>query len=107
MVGAPPSNARKTGNWLEFRRLRNFVPVPLFAPAPIPLVGRFLQTSALRAVLGDGSFGRGTIWIYEGGRENYKGTRIKVIGVGGGGCDAVSRLVREGLDMEFHAMEPV
>src|SRR5213075_3101477 len=33
------------------------------------------------------------------------GTRIKVIGVGGGGCNAVARMVAEGLEgVEFYAM---
>jgi cell division protein FtsZ len=33
------------------------------------------------------------------------GTRIKVIGVGGGGCNAVARMVQEGMDgVEFYAM---
>ena len=33
------------------------------------------------------------------------GTRIKVIGVGGGGCNAVARMVHEGLEgVEFHAV---
>src|SRR5579872_1370312 len=33
------------------------------------------------------------------------GTRIKVIGVGGGGCNAVARMVHEGLEgVEFYAM---
>src|SRR6476659_3380217 len=37
--------------------------------------------------------------------EARTGTRIKVIGVGGGGCNAVARMVAEGLDgVEFYAM---
>jgi len=37
--------------------------------------------------------------------EAANGARIKVIGVGGGGCNAVARMVREGLEgVEFHAM---
>ncbi|HUP04410.1 MAG TPA: cell division protein FtsZ [Bryobacteraceae bacterium] len=43
---------------------------------------------------------------YEIQEETRSGTRIKVIGIGGGGCNAVSRLVREGLGgVEFHAMD--
>ena len=43
---------------------------------------------------------------YEIEEETRSGARIKVIGVGGGGCNAVSRLIREGLDgVEFHAMD--
>ena len=42
---------------------------------------------------------------YEIEEEARSGTRIKVIGVGGGGCNAVARMVEEGLDgVEFHAM---
>src|SRR3954466_11053591 len=42
---------------------------------------------------------------YEIEEEVSLGTRIKVIGVGGGGCNAVARMVREGLDGgEFYAM---
>jgi cell division protein FtsZ len=37
--------------------------------------------------------------------EARTGTRIKVVGVGGGGCNAVARMVQEGLDgVEFYAM---
>src|SRR5437763_15624881 len=37
--------------------------------------------------------------------EARTGTRIKVIGVGGGGCNAVARMVAEGLEgVEFYAM---
>src|SRR5713101_752480 len=37
--------------------------------------------------------------------EARGGTRIKVIGVGGGGCNAVARMVAEGLEgVEFYAM---
>src|SRR5262245_27193564 len=37
--------------------------------------------------------------------EARQGTRIKVIGVGGGGCNAVARMVAEGLEgVEFYAM---
>lgn len=43
---------------------------------------------------------------YEIEEETRNGARIKVIGVGGGGCNAVSRLVRDGLEgVEFHAMD--
>ena len=42
---------------------------------------------------------------YEIEEEVRLGTRIKVIGVGGGGCNAVARMVEEGLEgVEFHAM---
>jgi len=42
---------------------------------------------------------------YEIEEEARSGTRIKVIGVGGGGCNAVARMVAEGLDgVEFYAM---
>src|SRR6185295_4669153 len=42
---------------------------------------------------------------YEMQEEACCGTRIKVIGVGGGGCNAVARMVAEGLDgVEFYAM---
>ena len=42
---------------------------------------------------------------YELEEEARTGTRIKVIGVGGGGCNAVARMVEEGLDgVEFYAM---
>jgi len=42
---------------------------------------------------------------YEIEEEAHLGTRIKVIGVGGGGCNAVARMVQEGLDgVEFYAM---
>src|ERR1035438_8902632 len=42
---------------------------------------------------------------YEMEEEARTGTRIKVIGVGGGGCNAVARMVAEGLDgVEFYAM---
>jgi cell division protein FtsZ len=37
--------------------------------------------------------------------EARTGTRIKVVGVGGGGCNAVARMVQEGLDgVEFYGM---
>src|ERR1044071_2042932 len=37
--------------------------------------------------------------------EARGGTRMKVIGVGGGGCNAVARMVAEGLEgVEFYAM---
>jgi cell division protein FtsZ len=37
--------------------------------------------------------------------ETRKGARIKVVGVGGGGCNAVARMVSEGLEgVEFHAI---
>jgi len=43
---------------------------------------------------------------YELEEEAPSGARIKVIGIGGGGCNAVARLVREGLTgVEFHAMD--
>src|SRR3954452_11389000 len=42
---------------------------------------------------------------YEIEEEARSGTRIKVIGVGGGGCNAVARMVQEGMDgVEFYAM---
>src|SRR4051812_31756119 len=42
---------------------------------------------------------------YELEEEARTGTRIKVIGVGGGGCNAVARMVAEGLEgVEFYAM---
>src|SRR6202163_2017789 len=42
---------------------------------------------------------------YEIEEEASLGTRIKVIGVGGGGCNAVARMVQEGLEgVEFYAM---
>src|SRR3954464_12271223 len=42
---------------------------------------------------------------YEMEEEARSGTRIKVIGVGGGGCNAVARMVAEGLEgVEFYAM---
>ena len=42
---------------------------------------------------------------YEIEEESRMGTRIKVIGVGGGGCNAVARMVEEGLDgVQFYAM---
>jgi cell division protein FtsZ len=42
---------------------------------------------------------------YEIEEEIRGGARIKVIGVGGGGCNAVARMVEEGLEgVEFHAM---
>ncbi len=42
---------------------------------------------------------------YELQEETRKGARIKVLGVGGGGCNAVARMVEEGLDgVEFHVM---
>jgi cell division protein FtsZ len=42
---------------------------------------------------------------YEIEDEGPGGTRIKVIGVGGGGCNAVARMVQEGLGgVEFYAM---
>jgi cell division protein FtsZ len=42
---------------------------------------------------------------YEIEEEARLGTRIKVIGVGGGGCNAVARMVEEGLDgVQFYAM---
>src|SRR5580658_950276 len=42
---------------------------------------------------------------YEMEEETRLGTRIKVIGVGGGGCNAVARMVEEGLEgVQFYAM---
>ncbi|MDQ6707357.1 MAG: cell division protein FtsZ [Acidobacteriota bacterium] len=42
---------------------------------------------------------------YEMQEETRKGARIKVIGVGGGGCNAVARMLEEGLEgIEFHVM---
>jgi cell division protein FtsZ len=42
---------------------------------------------------------------YEIEEEACIGTRIKVIGVGGGGCNAVARMVQEGLEgVQFYAM---
>jgi cell division protein FtsZ len=42
---------------------------------------------------------------YELEEEARSGTRIKVIGVGGGGCNAVARMVAEGLEgVQFYAM---
>src|SRR5689334_1825207 len=42
---------------------------------------------------------------YELEEEARLGTRIKVVGVGGGGCNAVARMVAEGLEgVEFFAM---
>ena len=42
---------------------------------------------------------------YEIEEEARRGTRIKVIGVGGGGCNAVARMVAEGMEgVEFYAM---
>jgi cell division protein FtsZ len=42
---------------------------------------------------------------YEIAEEARLGTRIKVIGVGGGGCNAVARMVQEGLEgVEFYAI---
>ena len=42
---------------------------------------------------------------YEIEEETYSGARIKVIGVGGGGCNAVARMVQAGLEgVEFYAM---
>jgi cell division protein FtsZ len=42
---------------------------------------------------------------YELEEEARGGTRIKVIGVGGGGCNAVARMVQEGMDgVDFYAM---
>ncbi len=42
---------------------------------------------------------------YEIEEEGHGGARIKVIGVGGGGCNAVGRMVIEGMEgVEFHAL---
>jgi cell division protein FtsZ len=42
---------------------------------------------------------------YELQDENRKGARIKVVGVGGGGSNAVARMIHEGLEgVEFHIM---
>jgi cell division protein FtsZ len=35
---------------------------------------------------------------YEIAEETHQGTQIKVVGVGGGGCNAVARMVREGVE---------
>jgi len=35
---------------------------------------------------------------YEIAEESHQGTQIKVVGVGGGGCNAVARMVREGVE---------
>jgi cell division protein FtsZ len=46
-----------------------------------------------------------TDFKYELEQEVRGGTRIKVIGVGGGGCNAVARMAQEGMDgVEFYAM---
>jgi cell division protein FtsZ len=42
---------------------------------------------------------------YELQDESWKGARIKVVGVGGGGSNAVARMIHEGLEgVEFHVM---
>src|SRR5436305_12249262 len=42
---------------------------------------------------------------YEMEEDAQTGTRIKVIGVGGGGCNAVARMVQDGMEgVEFYAM---
>jgi len=42
---------------------------------------------------------------YEIAEESHQETRIKVVGVGGGGCNAVARMVREGVEgVEFSVM---
>ena len=42
---------------------------------------------------------------YELEEEARRGTRIKVIGVGGGGCNAVARMVQDGMEgIDFYAM---
>ena len=42
---------------------------------------------------------------YEIEEEAYSGARIKVVGIGGGGCNAVARMVQAGLEgVEFYAM---
>src|SRR4051794_36484341 len=42
---------------------------------------------------------------YELEEEARCGTRIKVVGVGGGGCNAVARMVQEGMEgIDFYAM---
>jgi cell division protein FtsZ len=42
---------------------------------------------------------------YEIEEEGFSGARIKVIGVGGGGCNAVARMAAQGLNgVEFYAM---
>jgi len=42
---------------------------------------------------------------YELQEETRKGARIKVVGVGGGGSNAVARMIHEGLEgVEFHIM---
>lgn len=46
-----------------------------------------------------------TDFKYELEEESRGGTRIKVIGVGGGGCNAVARMAQEGMEgVEFYAM---
>ncbi len=38
-------------------------------------------------------------------RKSFRGARIKVIGVGGGGSNAVARMIDEGLEgVEFHIL---
>src|SRR5260370_17170834 len=38
-------------------------------------------------------------------QEEFRGARIKVVGVGGGGSNAVARMIDEGLEgVEFHIM---
>ena len=50
----------------------------------------------------DAGFGR---LKYELQEESRKGARIKVVGVGGGGSNAVARMIHEGLEgVEFHVM---
>jgi cell division protein FtsZ len=42
---------------------------------------------------------------YEVQEELRAGARIKVVGIGGGGCNAVARMINEGLEgVEFHAI---
>ena len=46
-----------------------------------------------------------TDFKYELEEEARGGTRIKVVGVGGGGCNAVARMAQEGMEgVEFYAM---
>src|SRR3954462_6523852 len=59
----------------------------------------------------DVAIGTGAVTImsddlkYELEEETRGGTRIKVIGVGGGGCNAVARVVEDGMEgVEFYAM---
>ena len=62
------------------------------------LLGRILQ---IRKEIDQ----NGRLQIRTAGRDTRKGARIKVIGVGGGGSNAVGRMYEEGLDgVEFYVM---